>query len=258
MSVNATFTITTYTLTVTKAGTGSGTVVSVPSGINCGTDCSESYASGRVITLTATAATGSKFTGWTGDTGCGSSVTMTTSRRCTAGFAADTVSTPPPSSPCPCTIWRSSTTPKILVDPDRNAVELGVKFRADSNGYITAIRFYKTTANTGTHYGRLWTSSGTRLASVTFRNETASGWQQANLSTPVAITANTTYIVSYYTPVGRYSVDEGYFSSSVYNAPLRALSNAAGGNGVYRYGGGFPNRTYRASNYWVDVVFTPR
>ena len=93
---------------------------------------------------------------------------------------------------------------------------------------------------------------------VTFTNETATGWQQANLSTAVAITANTTYVVSYYAPVGRYAVNQSYFTTAFVNAPLQALADgAAGGNGVYRYGAsGFPSETFSASNYWVDVVFT--
>src|SRR5207244_152459 len=57
------------TLTVSKAGTGSGTVTSTPTGITCGTDCSASYASGTVVTLTATPAAGSVFAGWS-SVGC--------------------------------------------------------------------------------------------------------------------------------------------------------------------------------------------
>jgi hypothetical protein len=56
-------------LTVTKAGTGAGTVVSTPSGITCGSVCSATYAAGTPITLTATPATGSTFAGWSGG-GC--------------------------------------------------------------------------------------------------------------------------------------------------------------------------------------------
>jgi hypothetical protein len=55
-----------YNLTVSLAGSGSGSVSSTPSGIECGTDCLEIYADGTVVTLTATADLGSTFTGWTG------------------------------------------------------------------------------------------------------------------------------------------------------------------------------------------------
>ncbi|EDN71430.1 protein containing Calx-beta domain [Beggiatoa sp. PS] len=72
-----------YTLTVIKAGTGSGTVSST--GIDCGADCAESYVSGSAITLTATPATDSTFTGWTG-TGCADSFNITTDMNCTATF----------------------------------------------------------------------------------------------------------------------------------------------------------------------------
>jgi len=158
------------------------------------------------------------------------------------------------------TIWSSTATPAIPSQNDSRAVELGVKFSSSVAGYITGIRFYKGSGNTGTHVGHVWTSTGTLLASASFTSETASGWQQVNFSTPVAITAGTTYIASYFAPVGDYAVDRNYFASSgVTNGSLTALGgNAAGGNGVYLYGatGGFPTRSYQATNYWIDVVFS--
>jgi hypothetical protein len=161
---------------------------------------------------------------------------------------------------CPCTIWSPTSTPGNPADADGGAVELGVKFRSNVNGYVTGIRFYKGSTNTGTHVGNLWTSTGTLLSSVTFSNETASGWQQMSFASPVAITANTTYVASYHTNVGHYSDDQNYFATSgVTNGPLSALANGIdGGNGVYLYGAtsGFPNQTWNTSNYWVDVVFT--
>ena len=61
-------------------------------------------------------------------------------------------------------------------------------------------------------------------------------------------------------PVGRYSVDEGYFTGAARtNGPLTApASTATSGNGVYTYAAGtaFPSSTYRGSNYWVDVVLS--
>jgi len=79
----------TNTLTVTKSGTGSGTVTSNPSGINCGSTCSASYICGTSVTLTATAASGSTFAGWSGGgcSGTGScNVTVDNDKTVTATF----------------------------------------------------------------------------------------------------------------------------------------------------------------------------
>ena len=78
-----------FILTVGKSGAGSGTVTSSPTGINCGTDCTEPYAPGTVVTLTATAASGSVFGGWSGGgcTGTGTcTVTMNAAQSVTATF----------------------------------------------------------------------------------------------------------------------------------------------------------------------------
>jgi hypothetical protein len=161
--------------------------------------------------------------------------------------------------PCPCSIWSSSAVPTVIDAGAGGAVELGVKFTADTSGMITGIRFYKSSMNTGTHIGNLWSSTGTNLATVTFTSETASGWQQANFSSPVAITAGTTYVASYHTNVSHFSVDLNAFATAgVDNPPLHALATGpSGGDGVYLYHGtsAFPTNTYNAANYWVDVVF---
>ncbi len=161
---------------------------------------------------------------------------------------------------CPCTIWPPSVVPNVVSDSDTASVNLGVKFRADVDGFITGIRFYKGPNNTGTHIGTLWTSGGAQLATATFTNESASGWQQVNFANPVPVTANTVYVASYLAPNGRYAGDNNYFATAgVDNPPLRALQNGvSGGNGVYAYGSStaFPSSTYASSNYWVDVVFT--
>jgi len=76
-----------HTLTVTKAGTGTGSVTSAPGGISCGLDCSENYNYNTQVTLAATPATGSTFGGWSGDADCSDGVvTMTAGRTCTATF----------------------------------------------------------------------------------------------------------------------------------------------------------------------------
>jgi uncharacterized repeat protein (TIGR02543 family) len=76
-----------YTLTVLKAGTGTGAVTG--GGISCGATCSASLASGTAVTLTATADAGSTFAGWTGcdgTAGATCSVTVTADRTVTATF----------------------------------------------------------------------------------------------------------------------------------------------------------------------------
>ena len=154
----------------------------------------------------------------------------------------------------------STATPSDIDVGPLGPVELGVSFKSDVSGYITGIRFYKGVNNTGTHLGHLWSSTGTLLATAIFTGETASGWQQVNFSSPVAITANTVYVASYYT-TGHWSIDTNYFATSgVDNAPLHAVANGNGaGNGVYIYGNGtvFPTSTYLSSNFWVDVVVQP-
>ena len=163
---------------------------------------------------------------------------------------------------CPCSLWSATAGPAGSPDPDTVGTELGTRFTSEVSGTVSAIRFYKQAGNSGTHIGHLWSASGTLLATVNFSGETATGWQQATLSTPVAITANTPYVVSYYAPVGRYSATVGYFASSGVDAvPLHAAADTASApNGVYGYfgaGGGFPTQAWQSANYWVDVVFSP-
>lgn len=164
-----------------------------------------------------------------------------------------------PSDQQTSSIWPASAVPGTVTDDDPNAVELGLKFQSTVPTTVTGVRFYKGPGNTGTHSGSLWSSTGTLLATVTFTSETASGWQQALFPHPVAISANTTYIISYHTAVGAYSADTGFFANQgVTSGTLQALADgAAGGNGVYLYGSSaFPSQSYKASNYWVDVVTT--
>jgi hypothetical protein len=187
------------------------------------------------------------------------STTITATLGSVSGNTGLTVQ-PPPAPTCPCFIWSATTTPATVDAGPDNPVELGVKFRADSNGYITSVRFYKSASNTGTHVGNLWSLSGTLLATATFTNETASGWQQVNFSSPVAITANTVYVASYHTNVGHWSVNwQNFFNAGVDNPPLHAQADGvSGGDGVYMYGAtsSFPTNTFESANYWVDVAYT--
>ncbi len=153
-------------------------------------------------------------------------------------------------------LFAADATPSIVSVNDNQPVNLGMKFQADTAGWVTGIRFYKGADNTGPHSGYLWTASGTLLGSVSFSNESASGWQTATLTQQVEVAADTTYVVSYSTN-GNYSATGNYFSADVTNGDLRALS---GNNGVYAYGSGglFPSASYNSTNYYVDVAFRPQ
>jgi uncharacterized protein DUF4082/Big-like domain-containing protein/PASTA domain-containing protein/G8 domain-containing protein len=175
-----------------------------------------------------------------------------------ASFTTAAAPAPSPS----ISIWPASAAPATFATSDTSSVELGVKFRSDVAGVVTGVRFYKGTGTTGTHTGTLWSSTGTKLATATFTAETASGWQTVLFSTPVAITANTVYVVSYHASVGRYAYTHNTFATAgVDNGPLHALeAGVSGGNGVYRYGTSvvFPTSSYNSSNYWADVVFVTK
>jgi hypothetical protein len=159
-------------------------------------------------------------------------------------------------------------TPWTLDDGDGGAIEVGVRFKADLDGSITGVRFYKASLNTGTHVGNLWSSTGALLATGTFSGESSTGWQQLNFATPVSITAGTTYVASYYAPRGHYSVSSSYYykpspvgGNELDSGPLHVLSaNGGNPNGVYTYddASSFPTSSFFGENYGVDVVFTPK
>ena len=204
-------------------------------------------------------ATSTTLNGLTNGTTYTFSVTATSAVGTGPASGASNPATPESSLNCPCNIFGTQT-PGTVDSGDGSAVNLGMAFTTDTTGYITGARFYKAAANTGTHVGSLWSSTGTLLAQATFTNETASGWQQVSFSTPVAVTAGTTYVVSYYAPNGHYSVGANGLSSQVNAPPLYGLATASApnGNGVFLYGSApaFPTGTYKASNYFVDPVFT--
>ncbi len=146
---------------------------------------------------------------------------------------------------CPCSIWDNTGTPvSSPVNDNGQPIEVGTKFQSDTAGYITSLRFYKGAGDTDTHVGHLWSSTGgSPLATVTFSNETASGWQEMALPTPVPINANTTYIVSIFSsPTGNFSITASGLASAVDNPPLHALaSGTEGPNGVYSVWRRIPN-----------------
>jgi fibronectin type 3 domain-containing protein len=150
---------------------------------------------------------------------------------------------------CPCSLFSSVLQPAQFAN---GRFELGVKLKADQAMTLTAIRFFKSSQETGTHTASVWSSAGVRLASVTFSGETASGWQEQALATPLSIQAGVTYVVSVNVNAS-YAVTLGGLQNEIVSGPLRTIADGA--NGVYSDTlGAFPSQSYNSSNYFVDVV----
>ena len=196
-------------------------------------------------------ATSTTVSGLTNGTSYTFKVTATNAVGTSPASAASNVATPQ------TTIFDFAS-PAVADSGDTSAVELGVKFRSSFPGTVTGIRFYKGPGNTGTHVGSLWSASGTKLADATFTSETGSGWQTALFATPVTIAADTTYVASYSAPNGHYSVSASGFSSAVTNGPLTGLANGDEPERRLRVRivhERFPQGSFNASNYFVDVLF---
>ena len=164
---------------------------------------------------------------------------------------------------CPCQLFSVVAQPASQNLPTRDGrggtgpwtYEFGVKVTVDQPMTLAAIRFWKSSAETGTHVGNVWTTSGTLLGSVTFTNESASGWQQQALTTPLSLQAGSVYIVSV-NANAFFSVSPLGLQSQVVAGPLRSVADGA--NGVFGSAAGvFPNQTYNSTNYFVDMQVVP-
>jgi hypothetical protein len=166
-------------------------------------------------------------------------------------------------STCPCSLFAAPLVPaqqNITTRDGRSGTgpwtyELGVKFRVDEPMRLTAIRFWKSPSETGSHVVNLWTAGGVLLASTTVTSETASGWQTGTFASPPLLQAASTYVASA-NANSYYNTTSGGLASLIISGPLRSVAD--GSNGVYGATSGvFPNQTYGSANYFTDVVVVP-
>jgi hypothetical protein len=171
---------------------------------------------------------------------------------------AQTAQNVPPVGVPVLSLFGPADTPANVNWNDPRPVEVGVKFQSSALGKVLGIRFYKGPMNTGPHVGSLWSVHGALLGQATFKDETASGWQEVDFVEPVLLAPGAIYIASYHTN-GFYAATNNYFSGAHINGPLSAPASGGnvGGNGVYSYGpaSSFPSDVFYASNYWVDIAF---
>ena len=146
---------------------------------------------------------------------------------------------------------------------DAQPLTLGVKFKANGDGYISAIRFYKAKDEIAQYRVGLWSITGDSLGTADFSSTADTGWVEVPFLSPVKISANTVYVASYFSPNGWYSDTNFGLADSIVNGPLTALADSDpegdGFNGVYSYSDALslPVDSYEASNYWVDVKYIP-
>jgi hypothetical protein len=138
--------------------------------------------------------------------------------------------------------------PLVGNQADGRSYELATKIHSTQSIHVTAIRFYKASAESGTHVGTLWDATGHMLAQVTFTNETASGWQTATLSTPVDLAANADYYVGT-------NINKNYVDSSLSTLGSIA-SNGLTVTGGYSGPTGLLPTANTAKAYFVDLVFS--
>ncbi len=156
------------------------------------------------------------------------------------------------------TIWDDTAQPANPSNANNSLLRLGVKVRANRDGVIEGLHYFNADAAATLHTARLWNSAGMLLGSQTFTNEPTVGWQYIYFTTPVSVTANTTYVMSYDTTGAYPSTGSGLVTPAPSASPaIRALADGEdGGNGVYSYDTDFPTNSYGGSNYFVDVIFS--
>ena len=146
----------------------------------------------------------------------------------------------------------TSTTPFIPNNYNSSSVsalELGIKVSTSIAGDISSVRFYKEPESSAAHEAHVWDPAGNLLATQPFTSESASGWQEVQLSTPIRMAANSTFIVSVFSSAYYYP---GSTFATMTSGPLTVI----GGMYIYNNTSAFPNNQV-GYQYGVDFVFTP-
>jgi hypothetical protein len=143
----------------------------------------------------------------------------------------------------------------VTATTDTAAVTLGQKFTVDAAATATSVRFYNNSGQNSVPYiVKLWDNSGNLLAGgSTGEGGNAKGWSNVSLSPHVSLSANTTYVVGYYSAVGQYQ----YQASAEASADNSKFVNFPADGGVYTYGSGgatFPTSTFSSNSYFVTPV----
>lgn len=149
-------------------------------------------------------------------------------------------------------VWADTVVPTVPAHQLDNSINVGTRMTVAQSGYVTALRFYKASSNTGTHVGRVYDAAGREVRAVTFSGESASGWQRATLAQPLWLGAGARFTVSTWMPKGHWSYALGALHAPRTSGPLTAVG------GSYLFSGyqQFPSMTTEDALY-VDADFVP-
>jgi hypothetical protein len=120
------------------------------------------------------------------------------------------------------------------------------------SGTIVAIRFWKSSGDSGEHVGRIWSAKAAVLAAERFSQESDSGWQHQVLATPLQVYADTVYVVTV-NVASTYPFTGDGLSRTIVRGDIRSVAD--GMNGVFGELGTFPIHSIDNCNYFRDVAF---
>jgi hypothetical protein len=148
--------------------------------------------------------------------------------------------------------------PSGIANASGNAVNLGVKFQTSTAGTMTHCWFYKIATDTGTHVCTVYrVFDGSTVGTVTFADESESGWQDQAFASALNIASGEDYIVTVSHPTGNWTSTADYFASSYVNGNLTATTAGTDYAGRYVYGASMAYPTNdSARNYWVDFTMS--
>ena len=206
------------TLDISKSGSGAGIVTSSPAGINCGADCSEDYTYGTIVTLTASADTGSTFNGWSGDSDCSDGVvTINANKTCTATFnlqsyilnvaiagtGSGTVTSSPLGIDCgmDCSqIYSYGTVVTLTATPDAGSIFTGWSGDADCSDGVVVIDSARSCTATFDMAQYHLTTSVSPLAGGSINPDCSGGcWYDSGTMVVLTASENSGYFFDYWT-----------------------------------------------------------
>jgi hypothetical protein len=137
------------------------------------------------------------------------------------------------------------------VSSSTKATEVGVEFKAQKAATVTGVSFFKAGKNNATTVAVWDPATNRRVATGVVKDTSATGWVDVQLSKPLTLTAGKTYVASYYTSKGNYSVENNEYLLSKTDGYITYPADA----GVLSVNGKAPVDVAGTDGYGVRVLF---